>query len=130
MSQSRFDVSIARTARNHDELAWARQQRRKRRTAPRIALPDGPCCARCRHWRAPVDDALYGSCRKLRALVSGRHNGAVAGQRLPGEAPDPRIAEEITRGLDGESEPLRTKPHFACSRFTDQTTPLTTETAP
>lgn len=110
------DETVRRTHRGRDDRAFVEARRRKRKRMPGLpAVPDdGSCCERCRSWEAPADDDAYGVCGWLGVLK----------ERMP---PTTLESKGIDKGtiLTSEearqrllvTEPLRTAPGFACSRF-------------
>lgn len=102
---------IRRTAPGKDDDAWVKERQIKLRSRLREtpAVPDGPCCQRCAHWRAPGRSDDFGECR--RALVVTRGSGKFERGTVVTVAEAAQLY-----GLEGE--PMRTKPWFAgCSRY-------------
>ena len=66
------DLVAQATFLGADDKVYRRE--RKRRNAPKVALPslpDGPCCARCGQWQAPADPDDHGECRATVVQVDG-----------------------------------------------------------
>lgn len=89
-----------------DDRTFAKEQSRKRAPKPVLpaALPDGPCCGRCGHWRRPESVGGFGECA-ITCVVTGRLYGAVESS-ANGSA---LTVDEAVSDPGIEWEPLRTK---------------------
>lgn len=64
MTRRESDITAAKTFLGPDDKAFLAEKRRRR--APRDplpAIPDTPCCARCRNWHPPGKQDEFGRCR-------------------------------------------------------------------
>jgi hypothetical protein len=106
------DAVVRQTRRTKDEIDYEKAKRRESRgkRQPMPTAPEtGPCCLRCRNWRAPVDEG-YGECRHLavveeRNLAYGIERGDVVAME------DARAVYRIAASR------LRTNEAFSCSAY-------------
>lgn len=105
------DLIIQATFMSEDDKRFAKERGRKSTPKPTVpVLPDGPCCARCEHWKAPGSHDEFGTCLML----------ATVGERTTfGPERGTIVAVELAlQQVDWAWDYLATKPYLAgCSRF-------------
>lgn len=59
------DITARKTFLGVDDKKFRAEQKRTRQPKQQLPdIPNGPCCARCKHWQPPGKHDDFGLCRK------------------------------------------------------------------